>query len=286
MVVALARVKAVANILITGGSSVVGYHLLPRLTAAGHGTTVLSRRSPAGPQWRQLDAAKSSVWSAAPADVSHLIHLAPLPLLVKVLPGAPATLRRVIAIGTTSIFTKSASTSSKDQRLVQEQRRAEQGLIAFCTERDIHYTLFRPTLVYDGRRDKNVARIAALIRQLGFFPVAAPASGLRQPLHADDLAAACVAALDATTSDSYELAGAERLSYRAMVERIFAAQGQEPRVLPLPLALYRSAIVLARMLPRYRGLTPEVADRMNQDMVFDYAPAARDLGFRPRGFAP
>ncbi|HEY1991626.1 MAG TPA: NAD(P)-dependent oxidoreductase, partial [Gammaproteobacteria bacterium] len=68
--------------------------------------------------------------------------------------------------------------------------------------------------------------------------------------------------------------------------RIFAALGQSPRVLLLPPALYRGAIALARMLPRYRGLTSEVADRMNQDMVFDYAAAARDLGFQPRGFAP
>jgi nucleoside-diphosphate-sugar epimerase len=276
----------VAHILITGGSSVVGDYLLPRLDDAGHESTVLSRRPPAGAQWRQLDAARDSVWSVAPQEVSHLIHLAPLPLLAKVLPGAPASLRRVVAIGTTSVFTKSASPSAKDRHLVQDQRQAEQGLIDFCRERGIGYTLLRPTLVYDGRRDKNVARIAALIRKLHFFPVAAPGKGLRQPLHADDLAAACVAALGAQGSNSYELAGSERLSYRAMVERIFLASGQRPRVLPLPLALYRAAIAMARMLPRYRGLTPEVADRMNQDMVFDYAAAARDLGFAPREFAP
>lgn len=275
-----------ARILITGGSSVVGDYLLPRLDAAGHEPTVLSRRAPAGPQWRQLDAARSSVWSVAPDGVSHLIHLAPLPLLTKVLPGAPASLRRVVAIGTTSVFTKSASPSAKDQHLVQDQRQAEQGLIDFCMRRGIGYTLLRPTLVYDGRRDKNVARIAALIRKLHFFPVAAPGKGLRQPLHADDLAAACVAALEAQGSNIYELAGSERLSYRAMVERIFLSLGQRPRVLPLPLALYRAAIAAARMLPRYRGLTPEVADRMNQDMVFDYAAAAHDLGFAPREFAP
>ena len=286
MAVALVRLNRVASILITGGSSVVGDYLVPRLAAAGHELRVLSRRPATDPRWRQVDAARSPVWSAAPEGVSHLIHLAPLPLLAKVLPGAPASLRRVVAIGTTSIFTKSTSPSVKDQNLVQDQRCAEEGLVSFCAERDIGYTLLRPTLVYDGRRDKNVARIAALIRRLHFFPVAAPGRGLRQPLHADDLAAACIAALDATASRSYELAGAERLSYRAMVERIFAAQGLRPRVLPLPSALYRFAIALARVLPRYRGLTPEVADRMNQDMVFDYAPAARDLGFQPRGFVP
>jgi len=278
-----------ARILVTGGTSVVGDHLLPRLTAAGHDVTVLSRRphaSGAGASWQQIDAVRVSVWSVVPEGVSFLIHLAPLPLLSRVLPGAPDSLQRVIAIGTTSVFTKSASTSLKDRQLVEDQRLAEEGLAAFCAARGNAYTLFRPTLVYDGRRDKNVARIAQLMRKLHFFPVAAPGRGLRQPLHADDLAAACVAALQSSGSHAYQLAGGETLSYRAMLERIFRSLGMSPHVLPLPLALYRAAIAAARLLPRYRGLTPQVADRMNQDMVFDYTEAARDLGFRPRKFTP
>jgi nucleoside-diphosphate-sugar epimerase len=278
-----------ALILVTGGTSVVGDYLLPRLAAAGHEVTVLSRQthaSGAGANWQQVDAARTSVWNMAPTGVSFLIHLAPLPLLARVLPGAPDSLQRVVAIGTTSVFTKSASVSPKDRQLVEDQRRAEEGLVTFCAARGAAYTLFRPTLVYDGRRDKNVARIAQLMRRLHFFPVTAPGRGLRQPLHADDLAAACVAALQSRGSRAYQLAGGETLSYRAMLERIFRSLGMRPRVLPLPLALYRLAIATARLLPRYRGLTPEVADRMNQDMVFDYAEAARDLDFRPREFMP
>jgi nucleoside-diphosphate-sugar epimerase len=193
---------------------------------------------------------------------------------------------RVVAIGTTSVYTKGDSTSAEDRALVQQQRAAEQVLVDICAQRGTAYTLFRPTLVYDGLHDKNVARIARIIRTIGFFPVAAPGKGLRQPLHADDLAIACVAALGASESRAYELAGGEVLSYRVMLERIFEASGKRPRVLPLPVSLYRAAIAAARLLPRYRALTPAVADRMNQDMVFDYSAAARDLGFAPRGFAP
>jgi nucleoside-diphosphate-sugar epimerase len=278
-----------ARILVTGGTSVVGDHLLPRLAAAGHELTVLSRQahaSGADASWQQVDAARASVWSVAPAGVSFLIHLAPLPLLTRVLSGAPDSLQRVVAIGTTSVFTKSASASPKDRQLVEDQRNAEEGLVAFCAARGTAYTLFRPTLVYDGHRDKNVARIAQLMRRLHFFPVAAPGRGLRQPLHADDLAAVCVAALQSRGSHAYQLAGGETLSYRTMLERIFRSLGMSPRVLPLPLTMYRAVIAVARLLPRYRGLTPEVADRMNQDMVFDYAEAARDLGFSPREFTP
>jgi nucleoside-diphosphate-sugar epimerase len=276
----------VARILVTGGSSVVGDYLLPRLAALGHQVTVLSRQACDEPGWRRVDAASESVWDESLNGTDALINLAPLPLLPRLLPGAPASLRRVVAVGTTSVYTKGQSSSPKDRELVRQQRAAEQGLFDACAARGIGYTLFRPTLVYDGRRDKNIARIARIIRSYGFFPVAAPGSGLRQPLHADDLAAACVAALSAQGSKSYELAGGERLTYRAMLERIFMSLGRKPRILPLPVGLYRAAITMARILPRYRTLTPAVAERMNQDMVFDSSAAARDLDLKPRGFAP
>jgi nucleoside-diphosphate-sugar epimerase len=274
------------RILVTGGSSVVGDYLLPRLASAGHDVTVLSRASHAQAGWRQVDAARGPVWDTSLDGTEALIHLAPLTLISRVLSGAPTSLRRVVAIGTTSVYTKGDSSSVKDRQLVQQQRAAEQALQEFCAARGIVYTLFRPTLVYDGMRDKNIARIVRIIRVIGFFPVAAPGRGLRQPLHADDLAAACVAALAARESRAYELAGGEVLSYRAMLERIFEALGRQPRVLPLPVSLYRAAIATARLLPRYRALTPAVADRMNQDMVFDSSAAMRDFGLKLRVFAP
>jgi nucleoside-diphosphate-sugar epimerase len=274
------------RILVTGGSSVVGDYLLPRLAGAGHACTILSRTQHDEPGWRRVDAARERVWDVSTEGTTALIHLAPLTLIPRVLRDAPVSLQRVIAIGTTSVYTKGDSRSVKDRELVGQQRAAEQALTESCSARGIVYTLFRPTLVYDGLRDKNIARIGRLIRTLGFFPVAAPGSGLRQPLHADDLAAACVAALGACASQAYELGGGEVLSYRAMLERIFQALGRPPRVLPLPIMLYRAAIATARVLPRYRSLTPAVADRMNQDMVFDSSAAMRDFGLKPRAFAP
>src|SRR5262249_11004195 len=152
-----------------------------------------------------------------------------------VLKDAPASLERIVAIGTTSVHTKQDSAADKDRELVRGQRAAEEALAAFSTARGTGYTLFRPTLVYDGQRGKNVARMASLVRRFGVFPVAAPGKGMRQPLHADDLAGACVAALSQQGVHIYDLAGGETLSYRAMLARIFESQGRTPRVLPLPL---------------------------------------------------
>jgi len=44
------------------------------------------------------------------------------------------------------------------------------------------------------------------------------------------------------------------------------------------------AVKLIKVLPRFRKWSPAMVERMNQNMVFEYDEAARDLGFSPRPF--
>ena len=143
-----------------------------------------------------------------------------------------------------------------------------------------------PTLIYGGGRDGNISEIARLIRRFGFFPLVGQGLGLRQPVHGADVAAACVAALNTAKASNreYNLSGAEVLPYGEMVGRVFAAVGRRPRFLVVPLGVFKLALVGLRLLPRYRHWSAAMAQRMNQDLVFDHADAARDLGFRPRPF--
>jgi len=102
----------------------------------------------------------------------------------------------------------------------------------------------------------------------------------------DAYAGACVAALKAATATNraYDLSGGETLSYREMTVRVFAALGCQPKLLKVPLDLFRFVLTCARWLPRYRHWSVAMAERMNRDLLFDHADAARDLGFAPRGF--
>ncbi len=109
---------------------------------------------------------------------------------------------------------------------------------------------------------------------------------MRQPIHAADVAGACIAALQspAVANRAYNISGGETLPYRSMVARIFAAQGRVTRVLSVPLWMFKLAVLLLRCLPRYRNWTAAMAERMNRDLVFDHSEAARDFGFQPRAF--
>ena len=194
--------------------------------------------------------------------------------------------QRIVALSSTSRFTKDTSSDPQEQGIAQGLVDAENQVQAWAQSRGIEWMVLRPTLIYQPGQDKNVTEIARCIERFGFFPVLGNAHGLRQPIHAADVAGACIAALQspAVANRAYNISGGETLPYRSMVDRIFAAQGRVTRVLSVPLWMFKLAVLLLRCLPRYRHWTAAMAERMNRDLVFDHTDATRDFGFQPRAF--
>lgn len=194
--------------------------------------------------------------------------------------------RRVVTLSSTSIFVKDDSSDHREQDIARRLAEGEHALRIWAEVRGIEWVILRPTLIYGRGRDKNLTEIARFVRRFRFFPILGLAGGLRQPVHAEDVAAACVSALtvQAAANHVYSLSGGETLSYREMVCRIFAAVGKLPHLVTIPRWVFRGAVVALRLLPRYRHWTVEMAERMNRDLVFDHADAERDLGFSPRPF--
>ncbi|MCA8457937.1 NAD-dependent epimerase/dehydratase family protein [Burkholderia multivorans] len=195
--------------------------------------------------------------------------------------------RRVVALSSTSRFTKVGSGDTAENAVAAKLIESEARVQAWAEQRGIEWVVLRPTLIYGQGRDKNISEMARFIRRFGFFPLLGSAQGLRQPIHAEDVAAACVAALQTpgAANRAYNLSGGETLAYREMVARVFAALGRPARLVIVPLWAFRLAVAMLRCLPRYRHWSAAMAERMNRDLVFDHAEAARDFGFKPRGFA-
>jgi nucleoside-diphosphate-sugar epimerase len=196
--------------------------------------------------------------------------------------------KRLIALSSTSRFSKKTSPSPSDRALASRLIEGEEQGMKWAGLHGCSLIIFQPTLIYGLGKDKNVTEIARLIQRLGFFPILGAGAGLRQPVHVEDVASACIAALGLPDWKrcAYVLSGKEVLSYRMMVERIFAGLGRKPRFVRCPLFLFSLAVRLLNLFPFVAGPTTEMAVRMNKDQNFDHDEATADLGFNPRPFYP
>jgi hypothetical protein len=234
--------------------------------------------------WRSL---RDSASQEGMPSIEYWICLAPvwvLPDYFALLEGCGA--RRVVVLSSTSRFTKTDSRDRSEQRVVASLISGERQLIDWAEKRNIAWVILRPTLIYGLGRDKNIASIAGFIRRFGFFPLLGPATGLRQPIHACDVAKACFQALmhSNVVNQAYNISGGETLAYNDMVRRVFAAMGRKSRFLHVPHAVFRLVLPLSRLVPRFGDVSMDVAERMNQDLIFDHTDAARDFSFSPGDF--
>jgi nucleoside-diphosphate-sugar epimerase len=275
-------------VLVLGATSLIGRRLLPRLVAQRSVVVAVSRRPPSGGE----DGVR---WVAADLDealpelpyAQTVLSLSPIWLLPQALAGLRRSgMDRLVAFSSTSALTKVRSPDREERAVAARLLEAEAALRAFCDAEGVAWTILRPTLIYSEGEDGNVSRLARLIRNYGVLPLAGRAKGLRQPVHAEDLAwaASAAAASPVTPGRTYELPGGETLTYRQMVERIFLGLDRTPRIVRLPTPLWRLAFALAK--GRLGEANAAMGERMNQDLAFDAAPAARDFGWAPRLFRP
>ena len=269
---------------VLGASSLVGGSVLPILHDADWQVVAFSRAAVAdglGVTWRRFSCTDGV------EKIPYWVCVAPIWVLTENFSMLQAYgARRVVVLSSTSRFTKIGSDDEAENIIAARLIDSEARVQVWAEHHGIEWIILRPTLIYGLGQDKNISEIARFIRRFGVFPVLGQAQGLRQPIHVKDVAAACVCALQLAgiANRAYNISGGETCTYRDMVMRVFAALGRRPRLLVVPLWVFRLAVRVLRCLPRYRHWSTAMAQRMNRDLVFDHAEAARDMGFKPRGF--
>ena len=279
------------RVLVLGARSQIGHFLIPRLINVGYAVTATSRKKVQNPaisqlEWQELNL-ESEDELILPNNTDTVISLAPLWLVgTRVNEMADQGMRRLIFFSSTSRFTKLESTSDADRKLASRLAESEARVIEECEKCGVQWTLFRPTMVYGCGLDKNVFSISSFIRRFGCFIMAGEGNGHRQPVHADDLADACVKALlnKATYQKDYNLSGGETLTYSKMVSLVFELLGRKKRLCFVKRSVLNPVISMASMLPGLRHVTSSMIDRMEQDLCFDHSLAIKDFSYSPRGF--
>jgi nucleoside-diphosphate-sugar epimerase len=284
-------------VILTGASSQLGAFLIPRLISKGFKVFAVSRQvsglpsdDDENPAWVPPDVFASHPDEAASEAMKRsgmFVSCGPLDVACTVVSGYSG-LRRVVAFSTSSVHSKASSPDREESDLIRSMIEQESRLKRICQRRNLPLLIVRPTLIYGCGLDRNISRLASWIRRYRWLPLAAPAKGLRQPVHADDLARLAVTALmvDQAVDMQSAACGGSTLSYREMVERIFKSLGLPPRMVRLPPWLMTAIVGVLARLHMARGINREMILRQNLDLVFDDSVLRRKLNYEPRPFRP
>jgi nucleoside-diphosphate-sugar epimerase len=273
--------------LVIGATGLVGGYVVAHLIGRGERPYALSRtkQDRSDSDWLVGDLTKPETLTF-PAFAT-LYCTADAILLAQVLERLfnPA-LRRIVVFSSTSVLTKLDSEIAEERAGLGRLAEAERTIAERCGKHNIAWTMLRPTLIYAEGRDLNITPLSRLIRRFGFMPLVGGARGLRQPVHAEDLAIGAIdaAATPATVNKFYSLPGGETLAYREMIGRIFDGLKLPRRTINVPAPIWRAAFLVAK--PLFPSANVAMGIRMMKDLTFDATPAVKDFGWKPRAFHP
>ena len=272
------------KVLLTGATGLLGGALLDLLLAEDHEVRCLVREgSPRASRLDQRrievargDARDAGALSRALSGTEALLHAAGIEYSSAVLEAARrAGSSRLVMVGSTSAH--SAYSFRSNPKLRMEELVRGSGLA---------YTIVRPSMIYGSEVDKNVARLLRFLDRSPVFPMFGSGENLWQPVYHEDCARGVYEALvrPSAVGQSYDLPGAEPLTYFEMVETAAGALGRKPRIVRLPLEPVRRLLAAAEALQLPFPIKSEQVLRLREDKAYPYDKARRELGYAPRPF--
>jgi len=191
----------------------------------------------------------------------------------------------LICFSSTSRFTKSNSSNDFYKDIVSSLIAGEEEVIRLSESYKFRFNILRPTLIYGFGIDSNVTAISKFIAKYKIFPVYKNGSGLRQPVHLEDLANSVISLFyggKKAHNKAYNLSGGETLTYYQMVQKIFLAQNQTPIIFKTRFLPFLMEI--ASKFSSNHLINKEVAINMEKDFVFSHIEAQKDFNYSPRKF--
>lgn len=249
------------KVLVTGGTGVVGQSAVTELLREGHSIRVLSRSADeVCKQWPE----GVEAWPAAITDQSELrgcaegcdvvLHVA------GIIEESPPhnTYETVNVEGTRTIvreaerckvgrfiYISSLGADAGTSAYHRSKRRAEEIVRGFAGG----WIILRPGNVY-GPGDDVISLILTMMRTLPIIPVIGGGDDQFQPIWVEDLAAAIGEAVRRTDLHGrvLELAGDEKTSINAVLDRLGEITGRTPTRMPIPTFLANAGVNMAGML--------------------------------------
>lgn len=267
--------------LLIGTRSQLGKALLPLLAERGDLVIAVAQQQIASSPGIQWVPGRMPEIPAPQTKLDAIISFGPMDKLAEWLERmttAPAA--RVVATSSMSAVSKQAARFAEDRAISLQLQAGESRLRSECSRLGMPCVILRPTMIYGLGVDQNLSQVAKNALKQGIF-VAPQSNGLRQPVHAADVAEAALRAANIVPAleITVEIGGGERLSVREMFARVHASLPRKTLYVPTPNFLLS---ILAAVSKKYRG----AVSRLDADLIADNAALEAVLGIRPRSFRP
>jgi nucleoside-diphosphate-sugar epimerase len=195
---------------------------------------------------------------------------------------------RLIALSSVERITLIDSVDEAEQRRAEKWRAGEERLMAFCAENRMSFTILRATSIYNDEGEGDYQSLFESLMLNKIIPLAYGGKGLRQPVHADDVANALLGVLGhlGTKNATYSIGGGEVLSLKSLMARFMRHMNVKTILLPLPGFLINGMVGAMRLigLKVFEGVNGQLIKRMGENMTFDHRRARDDFGYNPRAF--
>jgi nucleoside-diphosphate-sugar epimerase len=204
------------------------------------------------------------------------LHVAGIEYAPRVLEAAQRSkVERLVAVSSTSAHSAYPSRSAPKLRMEELVRGS-----------GLDYTIVRPSMIYGSELDKNMHRLLRFLDRSPLFPMFGPGDNLWQPVYHEDCARGVYEALvrPVAVRRSYDLPGAEPMTYAEIVRTAAGALGRKPRIVRVPLEPVRRALAAAEALRLPLPIKSEQVLRLREDKAYPYHEAREELGYAPRRY--
>jgi len=134
----------------------------------------------------------------------------------------------IIVCSSSSVVTKKFAFNKFDKELVKKLISSEDQLIDICKKQKVKCFILRPTMIYgciDNYKDRNISLIVRIMRKMPFIFIPNK-TGLRQPIHANQLAKAIffltsIYSLNENNNIKiFNIGGDEEITYKQMIIKL------------------------------------------------------------------
>jgi NADH dehydrogenase len=284
-------------ILITGANGFVGRHLVKRMRQEGLAVRAVARIPAKAQALADLGA------EVVPGDINDLPSLAAaakgcdriVHLVGIIQEGRGFTFRSVHVEGTRNVL-EAAKQAGANHFLYQsalgtrEDAKSEYHRTKWEAEKlvkasGIPYTILRPSLIY-GPGDLFTIRLAETIRLAPFLPVVGSGRSKIQPIYIEDVASCIVKILAGNQhmGKTYEIGGAEQLTYAGVTKAIADALGVKRPMVHVPMFFMGPMAKMAEILLSKPPVTTDQLIMLQEDNVCDRNDLRETFGIEPVKF--